>query len=1852
MSWNGSIALTSGAAWSGSPQVITSRQFQSTNSATIGVFDAEILSTGKAVIVSSNVLQTQVNAIVATGTTSLWANFRAITNVDISGNNLYNAKSLSTMDLRVSSINGSDIKLFGSTVVVSGVTIVNSTIQAATVEKTNSVVDSVNTAAGAVGKAVSQVNSATTGALANFGTVLQQVYWGTAAVDSVVSLTNGVVELATGIQGLVDSRNKNTISGPAGPPGQTTNVYETFNHTTQLQFSTLGSDIYTVLRTTDQKFPNQTLGREVFISTFIPAGSKVVRSLSDPMSMPIMSTQVLSTTNFAQSFGQWSAVLSPDYNLKVSSLQVENLFGFAYLSTSKISTITLESSNVNVNNLLNTTNLYVGGNATVIGSINSGSFTTGAIGALSLQAASVSSVGLNVSSINGVSIFNVLNPAVPTNIPFLSSLTLSTGSVQLSSINGQPISVYVNSGNVVFDSVSTLMISTGRALISSINDSIRFTNQPTGNSIAGINDLTAATATFNTSLTTNGSLNAGTTLLGATRVTGLFRVTDGGGANVATVTTGGAITGTSLTTGGGAISGGTGSFSGAVTAVGVTSSGAISGTNTLTITGGTTLTGGNIVDTIGGATANFTTINSPTANLTNATITNTNTTNINAGSGTLNLSYGSILFNGSASLTQTPLQFLSSFTLSTGSIQVSSINGVAYSPGGSGTLPPGIISTPNLIGLVSTPNLIGLLSTYVSTFTNFNVSYLQASTVNITGGLVFSTIGSAPDITNIFTSSTTAFDSVSSATNDILNYQMNLTSLPATFDMGGFLDITSLNRSLWLYKSIIYSGQYTPGQNPTLNLVGAVTSGDFFDIKNTSSGAVLSVWNPYESGGFLMNITPGQFFRFTYTTSWSAVANPTQTTQTATNLLSLSQGWTSATISTNNILNINAGQTNILGFAQIGNANINDLTAQQATIVSSQTVFAKISSLTVSSLNLNFGSAQQLNISTATVSTINGFPFNRILNDITPFLSAITISTAIENTSTINMIGQMNISTNLVFSDSTVFDITKTISLTSTSFSTISSFQNNILRYTFNATVGDETAFDIGAGYNLGSDNVAQWASTILLGTNEDAVMTIEIDNDPSTGFLGTGTFDAQRKQLDPSNPPYDILVQYSLGGATIVDIPFNDFRIYRFTKSTAGTPVNWTYDIGPPTYQTVNSNIFQITQNLTDVTLSATDNLNINAGSIKFNGSLQLSNVNVTKGFFSTINATNLNTTNLIASTVQFQSVSTVNESITNLYAINTTTSSINIQTGLSTFINASFSNNFVLGTYTNPPNVNVNLLNSQLQTFSSNPTINYSGTGPDVITLDRSNRVFLNNTLQNPANIGWFLTTVRATTGVQLNISTVAGTLNNYSINQQIANLVATTAAPIAIYTSATGFIGNVASASVTLIWNGSDFTTTTFSAFTGINFINTTTLSQSISTFTLATTSNIEFNSGAASNVPSISFGGRTVEVFRQRLDGFVTNAGNYGKGDANATITSPFGQTFPVSQYNCIVTQSAVNIYQQYSLALGEQAWTTSADGNGNWKLQFNLTTPTIPAAYNPNFYAIAGVTMIPYDLGHFSGFQQPTNLGEGFGPGPLFAEIQLSTVTTSTLTMFVNENISITAGIAVPAFLGTGNIFIGGTGSSELVGDSAVVGGEVNVDIAALTGSLRLSGGADIEVNATTINFSTSVMNFDTTTTLSNLGDFDLYAAGRIRLYSPWINIEDTTGNIINFASNVFDSFTNIGDQRIKFGTVGLSNIFTIRNISGDIDLEGSNVTRTLSAVQVGQPVIQYGEASSSGNNGSVVVTLPTAYTSAASYVAFVSMMDADPAEMSVVRNTSSEIEIFWAQAGGGSHTVAWNTMGT
>lgn len=137
-----------------------------------------------------------------------------------------------------------------------------------------------------------------------------------------------------------------------------------------------------------------------------------------------------------------------------------------------------------------------------------------------------------------------------------------------------------------------------------------------------------------------------------------------------------------------------------------------------------------------------------------------------------------------------------------------------------------------------------------------------------------------------------------------------------------------------------------------------------------------------------------------------------------------------------------------------------------------------------------------------------------------------------------------------------------------------------------------------------------------------------------------------------------------------------------------------------------------------------------------------------------------------------------------------------------------------------------------------------------------------------------------------------------------------------------------------------------------------------------------------------------------------------------------------------------------------------------------------------------------------------------------------------------------------------------------------------------------------------------------------------------------------------TGNISVIGDNEVDVLGGVvtigADTDVDIGAINNINMIATSTIT----MTASTVNRTLSATSVAQPIIQYGEdATGSGASGSVVINLPVAYTSASSYVAFATMEDADPAEMSVTRNSSSQIEIFWQQGSGGSHILAWNTMG-
>jgi hypothetical protein len=285
------------------------------------------------------------------------------------------------------------------------------------------------------------------------------------------------------------------------------------------------------------------------------------------------------------------------------------------------------------------------------------------------------------------------------------------------------------------------------------------------------------------------------------------------------------------------------------------------------------------------------------------------------------------------------------------------------------------------------------------------------------------------------------------------------------------------------------------------------------------------------------------------------------------------------------------------------------------------------------------------------------------------------------------------------------------------------------------------------------------------------------------------------------------------------------------------------------------------------------------------------------------------------------------------------------------------------------------------------------------------------------------------------------------------------------------------------------------------------------------------------------------------------------------------------------------------------------------------------------------------------------------------------------------------NQTIYANIQSLYFSGGSNNRIDGLG--HIYGNTASAGGGLAIDYmyglffnsAGNNANLYASGG---NLNMTNFNAGTYIFNYNAPGT----GDLSLYSAsndvllatglghniainsgsniylnaigsdGLVAVYASTMNtqtLQDT--NIYANRYMTLQASSNI-DIRANYTTLTGSNNFnilasnagilasnTLGVTTGTLYLDGA-FSRKLNGTQVVQPYVQYGTATGSGASGSVTVTLPVAYTSGTSYIATASMMDVNAARMSVNRDSSSQITIYWFQAGSGTQTLGWNTMGT
>jgi hypothetical protein len=140
-----------------------------------------------------------------------------------------------------------------------------------------------------------------------------------------------------------------------------------------------------------------------------------------------------------------------------------------------------------------------------------------------------------------------------------------------------------------------------------------------------------------------------------------------------------------------------------------------------------------------------------------------------------------------------------------------------------------------------------------------------------------------------------------------------------------------------------------------------------------------------------------------------------------------------------------------------------------------------------------------------------------------------------------------------------------------------------------------------------------------------------------------------------------------------------------------------------------------------------------------------------------------------------------------------------------------------------------------------------------------------------------------------------------------------------------------------------------------------------------------------------------------------------------------------------------------------------------------------------------------------------------------------------------------------------------------------------------------------------------------------------------------------INLTSGATGDINIASG-----TTSGDINLTATDTGIIKLTAGTGINGRVELNRtrftSRVDRLLGGGDITQPIFQYGSISSSGNSGNFLINF-TAYTSIGQYFIQVSMEDTQPAQMSVNKLTSSTARIYWANAGGGSHTITWLAYG-
>jgi trimeric autotransporter adhesin len=394
----------------------------------------------------------------------------------------------------------------------------------------------------------------------------------------------------------------------------------------------------------------------------------------------------------------------------------------------------------------------------------------------------------------------------------------------------------------------------------------------------------------------------------------------------------------------------------------------------------------------------------------------------------------------------------------------------------------------------------------------------------------------------------------------------------------------------------------------------------------------------------------------------------------------------------------------------------------------------------------------------------------------------------------------------------------------------------------------------------------------------------------------------------------------------------------------------------------------------------------------------------------------------------------------------------------------------------------------------------------------------------------------------------------------------------------------------------------------------------------------TTNAGFSNGSNSEI-NLTANGGVVDIgegYTLARGGLITLTANTPVG-SNITLTSAiklsaasilsyagaFSPFLSLAGYNYIYGQGGVNITSTLlppSVTVPNTALSVYISGDAGTKIRNGLYVDNINNLYGSNL-----VIQTPV----FSGSNASISMVSSSNISLTAESVPSATTSIKGNTMYLygsNSSIQQTSS-------GDINVNPGPSRTLTLNGNTTISNGTLNLSNNNITNVVNISNTStnlNLSAGANTINV-TSVLNMSSYIDMNENGVYNTTSVS-----SPIgsnLTILASSGGLLSLGAPA-------GTITLSSPTTTVTNDFVRR-------LVGSNVS---------QPIIQYGSFTGTGSSGSNTVTF-TAYTSATSYIVIGSMMDNAPARMSAVRVSSNSATIYWEQAGGGTQTICWTTMG-